>query len=111
MKVAYFIIGAGIGAPTRYVIDNFFRSQYRFPFGILIVNFFGSFLIGVISDSQDSLSFGLLGFCGALTTWSALALDLFDSAEKRRFKEFAVNLISNYSLGVVAAGVGLWVGR
>jgi CrcB protein len=47
MKILFFALGAGIGAPTRYVIDTFFRSNYRFPIGILIVNVFGSFLMGV----------------------------------------------------------------
>jgi CrcB protein len=111
VRLLYFVIGAGVGAPTRYLIDRFFRDQFRFPVGILIVNVLGSFLIGVIANSDSDISFGLLGFCGALTTWSALLLDLFESATPRRFKEFAVNLLSNYGLGVFAAALGLWVGR
>ena len=111
MRLAYFLIGAGIGAPTRYVIDRFFRSQYRFPLGILIVNVFGSFLIGLIADSKSDISYGLLGFCGALTTWSAFSLDLFDDWRNNRWRSFAANLFSNYFLGVAAALIGLWVAR
>lgn len=111
MRLTFFLIGAAIGAPTRYLIDTYFRSQYRFPVGILVVNILGSFLIGLVAQGESDLAFGLLGFSGALTTWSAFALDLFESADKGRSKEFAVNLIANYGLGVVAALIGLWVAR
>lgn len=111
MRLAYFLIGAAVGAPTRYLIDTYFRARYRFPYGVLAVNILGSFLIGVVADNQSDLALGLLGFCGALTTWSAFAFDLFESLNKGRVKEFAVNLIANYGLGVVAALIGLWVAR
>ena len=109
MRLALFLIGAGIGAPTRYAIDRFFRSSYQFPFGILIVNVAGSFLLGLVARQETDLTFLLFGFCGALTTWSAFALDLFE--ERRNFKFLAVNLFGNYLLGVTAALIGLWVGR
>ncbi|MFM8235987.1 MAG: fluoride efflux transporter FluC [Actinomycetota bacterium] len=109
MRLTLFLIGAGIGAPTRYVIDRFFRDGYRFPYGILIVNVAGSFLLGVIANQETNLTFLLFGFCGALTTWSAFALDLFD--ERTNKKLFAVNLFGNYLLGVFAALLGLWISR
>ena len=109
MRLTLFLIGAGIGAPTRYVIDRFFRDGYRFPYGILIVNVAGSFLLGVIANQNTDLTFLLFGFCGALTTWSAFALDLFD--ELAKMKLFAVNLFGNYLLGVFAALLGLWISR
>ena len=109
MKLAAFLIGAFVGAPTRYVIDQFFRSYMKFPLGILIANVFGSFLLGLLLESQTGIAFGLMGFCGALTTWSALALDLFNELDAKQFKLFAVNLMSNYVLGVLAAMVGIWV--
>ena len=109
MKLSAFIIGAFIGAPTRYVIDQYFRSYMKFPLGILISNVSGSFLLGLLLDSQTGLAYGLMGFCGALTTWSALALDLFEEFDAKQLKLFAVNLMSNYVLGVLAAMVGIWV--
>jgi fluoride ion exporter CrcB/FEX len=50
-----------------------------------------------------------MGFCGALTTWSALSLDLFDELGKKNYKAFAVNLLSTYGLGIAAAALGIWV--
>lgn len=107
MKILYFALGAGIGAPTRYVIDTFFRTTYRFPVGILIVNIFGSFLLGVIAKDQSHLGYALLGFCGALTTWSAFSLDLY--IQRSRLRDFAVNLFGNYFLGIAAAILGVWI--
>jgi CrcB protein len=109
MKLTLFLFGAGVGAPTRYVIDRFFRDSYKFPYGILVVNVIGSFLLGLISRQDSDLTFLLFGFCGALTTWSAFALDLFEERGKKKL--FAGNLIGNYLMGVLAALVGLWVGR
>lgn len=109
MKLTAFLVGAFIGAPTRYVIDQYFRSYMKFPLGILISNLLGSFLLGLLLESQTSIAFGLMGFCGALTTWSAFALDLFNDFDRKAFKSFAVNLVSNYALGVLAALTGIWI--
>ena len=109
MKLTAFLIGAFIGAPTRFVVDQFFRSYMKFPLGILIANVSGSFLLGLVLDAQTNLAYGLMGFCGALTTWSALALDLFNELDSKQLKTFAVNLMSNYIFGVSAALLGIWV--
>lgn len=109
MKLALFLIGAGVGAPTRYVIDRFFRTQFRFPVGILIVNVLGSFLLGLVAGGESDLNFLLIGFCGAFTTWSALILDLFEDFNAGRMRSVAVNLLASYGIGVFAALLGLWV--
>ena len=110
MRLALFLIGAFVGAPTRYVIDQYFRSYMKFPIGILIVNVSGAFLLGVISNTDTNIAFALMGFCGALTTWSALSLDLFNELSGKNYKSFALNLLSNYGAGVAAAALGIWVG-
>jgi CrcB protein len=109
MRLVFFLLGAFIGAPTRYVIDQYFRSYMKFPLGILIVNTAGSFLLGLTLDTNSNTAFALMGFCGALTTWSALALDLYDAGEKKNYRGLALNLLSNYGLGVLAASAGLWI--
>jgi CrcB protein len=81
----------------------------KFPLGIVIVNVSGSFLLGLIIDSGSDIAYGLMGFCGALTTWSAFALDLFEEVDKKDFRSFTLNLLTNYGLGVLAAALGIWV--
>ena len=109
MRLSLFVLGAFVGAPTRYVIDNYFRSYMKFPLGILIVNVSGSFLLGLVIESGSDIAYGLMGFCGALTTWSAFALDLFEEVDKKDFRSFTLNLLTNYGLGVLAAALGIWV--
>lgn len=109
MRLLIFLLGAGIGAPTRYLIDTHFRSIHKFPTGILVANMFGSFLLGVVSDGNSDLIYGLTGFCGALTTWSAFSLDLHRDRVERDWKLFFGNLFLNYGLGICAAVLGIWV--
>jgi CrcB protein len=100
MRVIYFILGAGIGAPLRYLIDKFFRAKYKFPVGILIVNTVGSFVLGI-----TQLNFFVMGFCGAFTTWSAFMLDVDQNLENR--KQVALNVILTFALSVAAIAAGL----
>jgi fluoride exporter len=109
MRLSLFVLGAFVGAPTRYVIDTYFRSYMKFPLGIVIVNVSGSFLLGLVIESGSDIAYGLMGFCGALTTWSAFALDLFEEVDKKDFRSFTLNLLTNYGLGVLAAALGIWV--
>ncbi len=111
MRLGAFLIGAFMGAPTRYVVDQYFRSYMRFPLGILLVNASGSFLLGLLIESDTSIAFGLMGFCGALTTWSAFSLDLFNQLEEKAYKSFSLNLFLNYGVGILAAITGIWLAR
>jgi len=83
MRVSYFLLGAFIGAPVRFVIVEYLKSYLKFPLGILLVNVIGSFLLGLILESETNIAFALMGFSGALTTWSAFAMDLFEQAKRR----------------------------
>lgn len=102
MRLIYFILGAGIGAPLRYLIDKFFRAKYQFPVGILIVNTVGSFVLGL-----TQLNFFVMGFCGAFTTWSAFMLDVDQNLQNR--KQVALNIILTFALSVAAITAGLAV--
>jgi CrcB protein len=100
MRVIYFILGAGIGAPLRYLIDKFFRAKYKFPVGILIVNTVGSFVLGL-----TQLNYFVMGFCGAFTTWSAFLIDVDQNLQNR--KQVALNIILTFALSITAIAAGL----
>ena len=104
MRLAFFIIGSGIGAPLRYLVDKYFRSRTHFPFGILIVNVVGSFILGAISTKEVvNSSFLVMGFCGALTSWSALALDQDNEFANKKYLQMFLNLAANMIFGISAA--------
>ena len=104
MRLAFFVIGSGIGAPLRYLVDKYFKSRTNFPLGILIVNVVGSFMLGSISTKGTvNSSFLVMGFCGALTSWSALALDQENEFSDKKYSQMFLNLGANMIFGIGAA--------
>ena len=79
MTVLYVALGAAVGAPLRYVAGHLLDR--RVPWGTVLVNVLGSFLLGVLSGAAVSgapLALLGVGFCGALTTYSAFAVQTVD---------------------------------
>lgn len=110
MNILLFSIGAALGAPIRFWVDNLFRPKYKFPIGILIANILGSFLIGFLADGQISQSeYLLLGFCGALTTWSTFIVDIYLSVKAKQYKTGLSNLAISICTGFVAFLLGLFI--
>ncbi len=68
-------LGAGLGAPARLVAGRVLDGAA--PWGTLLVNLLGSALLGwLVGHGVDGRPLALLGvgFCGALTTYSAVAV-------------------------------------
>lgn len=103
MNILVFSLGAALGAPLRFWIDNKFRPQIKFPVGIFIANIVGSFLIGLYAKNMN---FFILGFCGALTTWSTFIVDVYFGVQNRAFKWSSINLFGSLILGVFAFKLG-----
>jgi CrcB protein len=107
MSILLFSVGAALGAPLRFWLDNFFRTKHKFPFGILLANLLGSFLIGLIAAGANSnTEFLLLGFCGALTTWSTFIVDIYQNVKNRDLKIGLGNLFISLTAGFLAFLLG-----
>src|SRR5687767_10186517 len=74
--------GASIGAVARFLFTHFsseISHHHGFPYGTLLVNILGSFLVGyILSWSADHghdrwRLLAATGFCGGFTTFSAFA--------------------------------------
>ncbi|MCA0388717.1 MAG: fluoride efflux transporter CrcB [Bacteroidetes bacterium] len=97
-------LGSALGGVLRYwlsnVVYNFLPAT--FPFGTMLVNFAGSFIIGAtifgLSDrgliSQDLRLFLTVGFCGGFTTFSTFSLE-------------TVNLLRNSEYILAGVNIGL----
>jgi len=108
MNILYVIIGAAIGAPARFAIDQYIRRFSTKPYGIFLVNILGSFLLGLTFKSSEHIHDLLaIGFAGAFTTWSTFMLDIFLAYELKRYKEAGINLVLSLGFGLVAAQIGL----
>lgn len=97
-------LGAAVGAPARFALERRFIAPV-FPRGLLVVNVLGSFVAGVVLVAtsgwvQDLL---LIGFCGALTTYSGFAWQAANMWREHR-RTFWV-AISAMTVGCAAAFV------
>lgn len=73
-------VGAAVGAPLRLLAGHHLdrvRGEHRVHWGTLLVNLAGSALLGwLVGHGVDGRPLALLGtgFCGALTTYSAVSV-------------------------------------
>jgi len=108
MKVLLVILGAAVGAPARFAVDQYIRRYTTKPYGIFLVNILGSFFLGLTHGrSEHTHDLVAIGFAGAFTTWSTFMLDIYLAYELKRHKEAALNLIMSLGIGLLAAWCGL----
>ena len=108
MNTLYVILGAAIGAPARFAIDQYIRKFSDKPYGIFLVNVIGSFVIGLTFTKTEQVHDLLaVGFAGAFTTWSTFMLDIYLGFELKRYREITINLVASLGLGLAAAYLGL----
>ena len=108
MKMALIVLGAAIGGPMRFVIDQKIRTYTAKPYGIFTVNIVGSFLLGLTYGRvEEEFDLFAIGFAGAFTTWSTFMLDIYLAYELKRRKEAWVNLLMSLGIGLLAAWIGL----
>lgn len=108
MKTLYVVLGAAIGAPARFAIDQYIRQFSNKPYGIFLVNVLGSFLLGLTFNRTDhSHELIAIGFAGAFTTWSTFMLDIYLAVELKRKSEAAINLIVSLGFGLLTTWFGL----
>ncbi len=108
MRVAFVILGAAIGAPARFVIDQSLRKFSNAPWGTFAVNVIGSFVIGLTWGATDNTTaLVAIGFAGAFTTWSTFMLDIYLAIELKKIKTAIINYIGSLMLGLLAAAIAM----
>lgn len=107
LEFVFLAIGSVLGAFLRYKITESPLLFNTLPVNVLIVNVIGAFILGafVIMSQQWHLDgkyslFAAVGFCGSLTTMSALALDSNNLLENNHYGMLAVNIVANIGLSI-----------
>lgn len=114
MIVVMVILGAMIGAPARYLIDQAVRRRLdsAFPWGTLTVNVIGSFVLGLLAARAAAtpgplMAFLGTGFCGALTTYSTFGYETVRLMRSQFRRQAVLNVLASVTAGLAAAYAGL----
>lgn len=114
-----FIVGSGgfIGSVMRYLVQYFMEKvlSSTFPWGTLIANIAGSFVIGVVfalAEKGDLMSaewriFLAVGICGGFTTFSSFAYNNFSMLNERAWGAFLLNTGGSLFAGILAVYLGI----
>lgn len=113
-------LGAGLGGVFRYWVSNvmYFLLGREFPYGTLVVNVSGCFLVGflfaLLLDRFENLplrSLLLIGFLGGYTTFSTFAIETLMMFKNEEWWRAFLNIFSSVTFSLVAAWIGIIGGR
>jgi CrcB protein len=115
-------LGGSFGAVVRFLVSSgIYQWLGRgFPYGTLVVNVIGSFLLGLLTETlilqRITISFEyraaiLIGFIGAFTTFSTFSLETFYLIEQGNLTKAALNIFASVTACVFAVWIGLLCGR
>jgi fluoride exporter len=122
MKILLVMVGGSLGAFSRYGVSLLAVALFgnRFPWGTLIVNLSGCFLIGLsftLADRGLSIMnpsvrlFFMTGYLGALTTFSTYGLETVNAIRAGSHLVSLANFLFNNVFGAALVFLGMWIGR
>ena len=121
-KILGLMVAGALGTWLRYVMITQIGQQaslQAWPLGTLVVNVVGCFLAGMASVlvsqrlgfSEEMGMIVMVGFFGAFTTFSALAMDTMQLLKQSQWLMAIANLILQNVLGIAFLWLGLLLGR
>ena len=115
-------LGGAIGSAARFWISGLVAERYgaTFPFGTLLVNISGSFLIGLFAAlsapegrwlvSPSWRAFVMIGLCGGYTTFSSFSLQTFALLQDGEWFRATANALASFLFCLVAVWLGYFFG-
>ena len=120
-KLLWVSFGGALGALFRVLIAHWAVERWGsgFPYGTLMVNIGGSFLLGFLvalslnraTLSPELLAFLGAGFCGAFTTVSTLSVETIQLAQHHGMGISVLNIFLNNTLALIGAFIGMFTAR
>ena len=115
-------LGGAFGAVVRFLVSTgLYQWLGRgFPYGTLVVNVVGSFLIGLLTEAlilqrvAITLEYRaaiLVGFIGAFTTFSTFSLETLYLIEQGSLTKAGLNIVVSVLGCLLAVWIGLLCGR
>ena len=110
-------LGGGLGALARYLLYLITPNQTYFPFATLIANFFGCFIATIVfiyfamksGLNPICKTFLITGFCGGLSTLSALSLELFHFIQIEDYTRTSIYILSTTIICTIAVLLGAFL--
>lgn len=121
LEIFLVAIGGGIGATSRYLVSNWAAGKFgaEFPYGTLIVNVVGCFIIGafmalateriIVSPYWRLLT--IVGFVGGLTTFSSFSYETLHLLEENNIMQAFYNVGLNLLVGFLATWLGMGIAK
>ncbi|MBI2517165.1 MAG: fluoride efflux transporter CrcB [Opitutae bacterium] len=112
-------LGGALGSVARFWLSSIVGNlvSATFPWGTLIVNVTGSFLIGFIATltgpdgrvfaGGNTRQFFMTGICGGYTTFSSFSLQTLNLARDGEWLQAGANSVGS----LVACLVAVWLGH
>jgi CrcB protein len=113
-------LAGALGALARWGIGAWFGHRYpSFPWGTMVINISGSFILGVLFAVLVERGIGsattrvalMVGLLGAYTTFSTFSLETFRLLEEGATGSALANIGLSVVLGLLAVWLGITVGR
>ncbi|HVX70861.1 MAG TPA: CrcB family protein [Mycobacteriales bacterium] len=119
-RLALVMVGGFLGGLVRYeVVDHWATSRGDFPWSTFAVNTAGAFVLGVVvivaldvlAGSRYLRPLMGTGLCGALTTFSSVAVEVDQLLRHGHVGLGVTYLLGSLAAGLAAAALGATIGR
>jgi CrcB protein len=120
-KLLNLVVGGAIGTVARYFLAGAVYSIVgsTFPYGTLIVNVSGCFVLGFLASladkkfvlGPDAKILLMIGFCGAFTTFSTLIFETDRLVRDGETIRAFANIFGSVILGFILFRVGSLLGE
>ena len=113
MSYLWVAIGGALGSFLRLLINQ----QFAFPYGTMLINIFGSFVMGVAfvtlstRTPSDTSLFVMTGLLGGFTTFSAFSLDAFKLWQEGHILFTILYIISSVVFSILVLVLGMMFAR
>ena len=118
MNILLVAFGGAFGSVSRYLLGTWIQSMSKsidFPYGTLMVNLIGCFVIGFLSQlaeargvfTSESRALVFVGILGGFTTFSSFGNDTINLLRDGETFNALANVGANVILGLLL----VWLGR